>query len=261
MPADLLAHARKAWDDALNLGEVNVLPQRTGNGARSYRDHLFHDGLRHDRGRAGLLAREVEEARRRRRDHDREPQDRPARLGEARLLAERDRRDRRLHRRAEHDRRGAVREDRALPRLRLRDRRAGRPPHRPRQDDGRDPAVHLRGDLEDRQPARGDHGGRGCAGLSRRVEARREGGRDLSRQLQGRPAALGQVRQKQGVPRAARHGRAVPQAPAGRSPRGRPQVPTSASTRATSTSACSTTARPATSSWTSRRKGRRSPAS
>ena len=35
----------------------------------------------------------------------------------------------------------------------------------------------------------------------------------------------------------------------------------SASTRATSTSACSTTGRPATSSWTSRRRARRSPAS
>ena len=102
------------------------LPERAGDGARADRDDRFHDGLRHDRRRARLLAREVEEARRRRRDHDRE-QDRAARAREARLLAERGRRDRRLHRRAQHGRRGAVRQDRALPRLRLRDRRAGRP--------------------------------------------------------------------------------------------------------------------------------------
>ena len=48
------------------------LPQRAGDRARSDRDDQLHDGLRHDRRRARLLAREVEEARRRRRDHDRQ---------------------------------------------------------------------------------------------------------------------------------------------------------------------------------------------
>ena len=132
------------------------LPQRAGHRAGADRDDQLHDGLRHDRRGARLLAREVEEARRRRRDHDRE-QDRAARPREARLRAERGQRGRRLHRRAQHDRRRAVREDRALPGLRLRHRRAGRPLHRPREDDGRDPAVHLRRDLEDGEHARGGH--------------------------------------------------------------------------------------------------------
>ena len=52
------------------------LPQRAGDRARADGDDQLHDGLRHDRGRARLLARQDEEARRRRRDHDRE-QDRP----------------------------------------------------------------------------------------------------------------------------------------------------------------------------------------
>ena len=123
-----------------------------GQRLRQPQHDQLHDGLRHDRRRARLLARQVEEARRRRRDHDRE-QDRAARAREARLRAERDRRDRRVRRRAQHRRRRAVREGRALPGLRLRDRRAGRPLRRPREDDGRDPAVHLGRDLEDREPA------------------------------------------------------------------------------------------------------------
>ena len=101
------------------------LPERAGDRARADRDDQLHDGLRHDGRRARLLARQVEEARRRRRDHDRQ-QDGAARPREARLRAERGRRDRRVHRRAQHGRRRAVREERALPGLRLRDRRAGR---------------------------------------------------------------------------------------------------------------------------------------
>ena len=54
------------------------LPERAGDRARSDRDDQLHDGLRHDGRGARLLARQVEEARRRRRDHDRE-QDRAAR--------------------------------------------------------------------------------------------------------------------------------------------------------------------------------------
>ena len=42
------------------------LPERAGHRARSHRDDQLHDGLRHDRRRARLLARQVEEARRRR---------------------------------------------------------------------------------------------------------------------------------------------------------------------------------------------------
>ena len=99
--------------------------------------------------------------------------------------------------------------------------------------------------------------------LRRRLEARRQGDRDLPRQLQGRAAA---VRASRTRPRAAAPGapassrRAAAPPPARRPRRGRPQVQASASTRATSTSACSRTAPPATSSSTSPRRARRSPA-
>ena len=151
-PTDLLDRSAPGLGRGARPRRGERLPERAGDRARADRDDQLHDGLRYDRGRARLLARQVEEARRRRRDHDRE-QDRAARAREARLRAERGRRDRRLRRRAEHRRRRPVREDRALPGVRLRDRRAGRPLRRPREDDGRDPAVHLRRDLEDRQPA------------------------------------------------------------------------------------------------------------
>ena len=115
-----------------------------------------------------FLARQVEEARRRRRDHDRE-QDRADGARQARLRAERDRGGGRVHRRAEHDRRRALRQERALSGLRLRDRRARDPLHGAREDDGRCPPVHLRRDLEDGQPARrGDGRGRVAAARSSR---------------------------------------------------------------------------------------------
>ena len=60
------------------------LPQRPGVGARPDRHHRLHDGLRHHRHRARLLAGEVQEARRRRLDADRQP-DHPAGAEEARL--------------------------------------------------------------------------------------------------------------------------------------------------------------------------------
>ena len=49
------------------------LPQRAGHGARADGDHRPADGLRHDGHRAGLRAREVQEARRRRVLQDRQP--------------------------------------------------------------------------------------------------------------------------------------------------------------------------------------------
>ena len=119
------------------------LPERTGDGARADRDDQLHDGLRHDRRRARLLARQVEEARRRRRDHDRQ-QDGLRRARQAGLRAERGRRGRRVRRRAQHRRRRAVREERALPGVRLRRRRPRDPLPRSREDDGRGAAVHLR---------------------------------------------------------------------------------------------------------------------
>ncbi len=201
------------------------LPQRAGDGARADRDDQLHDGLRHDRCRAGLLARQVEEAGRRRRDHDRQ-QDGVGRPREARLRAGRGCRDRRLHRRTQHRRRCALREERALPGVRLRRRRARDPLHGSREDDGRDPAVHLRRDLEDGQPA-GDGDDRRCGRpLSRGVEARRQGDRDLPRQLQGRAAAVGQGRQEPAGHRTGRRDcRPEAAPPAGGSHRSRPQVP------------------------------------
>ncbi len=189
VPGDLLTACRKAWDDALEPRRDQRLPQRAGDRARTDRDDQLHDGLRHDGRRARLLARQVEAARRRRRDHDRE-QDGGRRPREARLRAARGRRDRRVRRRAEHRRRRAVRQGRALPRVRLRRRRPRDPLLRSREDDGRRPAVHLRRDLEDGQPARDGDGRRRVEPLRRCVAARRQGDRDLPRQLQGRAAAL-----------------------------------------------------------------------
>ena len=240
------------------------LPQRAGDRARADRDDQLHDGLRHDGGRAGLLARQVEEARRRRRDHDRQ-QDGADGARRARLRAARGRGDRRVHRRARRRRRRPAPEDRALPRVRLRDRRACDPLHGAREDDGRGAAVHLGRDLEDGQPARGDDGRRGRPALRRVVAARRQGDRDLPRQLQGGPAAL--VLEGRGSAGARRRSSPAALRPRIRSAAGcRTTAPRSAassrsaSTRATSTSASSRTGRPATSSWTSRRRARRSPA-
>ena len=49
------------------------LPQRAGDGARAHGDDLVPHGLRHDRHRARLLARQVQGAGRRRHDGDRQP--------------------------------------------------------------------------------------------------------------------------------------------------------------------------------------------
>ena len=49
------------------------LPQRAGDRAGADRHHRLHDGLRHDRRRAGHRAGQVQEAGRRRDDEDRQP--------------------------------------------------------------------------------------------------------------------------------------------------------------------------------------------
>ena len=179
----------------------------------------------------------------------------PTGAREARLRAARGRGDRRVRRRAQHRRRRAVREDRALPGVRLRGRRPRDPLPRPREDDGRDAAVHLGRDLEDGEPARrGDGRGRDEP-LRRRVEARRQGDRDLPRQLQGRAAAV-----ELGLGDATAHRRrcSCTSASGCRTTATRSAASSaSATTRATSTSASSTTAAPATSSSTSRRTARR----
>ncbi len=72
-PSDLYRAACEDWDDAVRLGEAARLPQRAGHRARADGDDRPPDGLRHDRHRAGLRAREVQEARRRRLLQDRQP--------------------------------------------------------------------------------------------------------------------------------------------------------------------------------------------
>ena len=210
VPADLLGAARKAWDDALDLGEVNGYRNAQATvlaptGTISFMMDCDTTGVEPDfslvkskklvgGGEITIVNKTV-----------------AARPREARLRAERGRRDRRVHRRAQHRRRRAVREERALPGVRLRRRRARDPLPRPREDDGRDPAVHLGRDLEDGQPARDGDDRRRRAALRRGVEARRQGDRDLPRQLQGRAAALGQGRQERAA--AARSGRRCVAAP------------------------------------------------
>ena len=101
VPADLLDRLPQGVGRRAEPRRGARLPQRAGDRARADRDDQLHDGLRHDGRRAGLLARQVEEARRRRRDHDRE-QDGAGRPREARLRAARGRGDRRVRRRAQH---------------------------------------------------------------------------------------------------------------------------------------------------------------
>ena len=128
------------------------LPQRPGDGARPDRDDLVPHGLRHDRHRARLLAREVQGARRRRADDDRQPHD-PDGAADDRLLRRADRADRGLRQRARDDHRGAGPRRRAPAGLRRGGRRARDLAHGPHQDDGRRPAVPLGRDLEDGQHA------------------------------------------------------------------------------------------------------------
>ena len=173
------------------------LPQRAGLGARADRHHRLHDGLRHHRHRARLLAGEVQEAGRRRLDADRQP-DRAAGAAQDGLPARAGRGDRRLHRRARPRDRRPGPEDRALRGLRLRDGRPCPQADGPRADDGGRPAVPLRRDLQDGQPPRG-RDGRGDRGhLPPVLEARPQGDRGLPRQLQGRPAALRRQGREQG---------------------------------------------------------------
>ena len=64
--------AQESWDTALHPRRKIRLQELSGHGARSHRHHRLHDGLRHDRHRAGSGAREAQEAGRRRRHQDRQ---------------------------------------------------------------------------------------------------------------------------------------------------------------------------------------------
>jgi ribonucleoside-diphosphate reductase alpha chain len=165
------------------------LPQRAGLRARPDRHHRLHDGLRHDRHRAGLLAGQVQEARRRRVDADRQPHH-PAGAGQAGLPAGVDRGDRRIHRRQGSRHRRPGPQARALRGLRLRDGCTGDLADGSRADDGGLPAVPLRRDLQDGQPARDGHGRGDRRRLPAGLEARPQGVGGLPRQLQGRSAAV-----------------------------------------------------------------------
>ncbi len=78
MDSDIHQLATKAWDDVVKLGEKHGYRNAQASVLAPDRHHRLHDGLRHDRHRAGLLARQVQEARRWRLDADRQPHD-PAR--------------------------------------------------------------------------------------------------------------------------------------------------------------------------------------
>ena len=123
------------WAEVVDLGETERLPQRPGLGARPDRDHRLHDGLRHHRHRARLLAGQVQEAGRRRLDADRQP-DHPARAAQDGLPARAGRGDRRLHRRARPRHRRPRPQARALRGLRHRDGRPLPQADGPRPDDG-----------------------------------------------------------------------------------------------------------------------------
>ena len=84
---DVHREATKAWAACLEIGATNGWRNAQASRARAHRHHRLHDGLRHDRHRAGLLAGQVQEARRRRVDADRQPDD-PAGAAQARLPEE-----------------------------------------------------------------------------------------------------------------------------------------------------------------------------
>ncbi len=221
------------------------LQERPGHGARADRHDRLHDGLRHDRRRAGPRARQVQEARRRRDDQDRQP-DRAAGAEAPGLLDRLDQRDRGLRRREGHDRGRAELPAGAPAGVRLRVPRAERHPldplHGPRQDDGGDAAVPLRRDQQDRQPAAG-RDARGDRGrLHGRLEAGPEGHRDLPRRLQAHAAAEhGRVEERHQVPGRPRHarvrrqgrGRRSRRRSAASSPTSAARSPTSSRSRAT----------------------------
>ena len=218
VPEAMLTAAKTAWDEAIVLGAQHGYR----NSQASVLAPTGTIGLMMDCDttgrRAGPRAGQDEEARRRRLDADREP-DRAEGAHQARLLADRGRADHRPHPRAQHGGRRPLSQGRAPPGVRLRDGPEPDPLHGAREHDGGGAAVHLRRDLQDGEPAGVGDGRRGREPSGRRLEARDQGARDLPRQLQGRPAAVGRQEGEAGRPRgdrdrAARSGgvcrRAVP---------------------------------------------------
>ena len=176
---------------SLGAGERDL----RGLGLRQPQHHRLHDGLRHHRHRAGLLAGQVQEAGRRRLHADRQP-DHPAGAEEAGLHRGDQRGDRGVHRRARSRHRRAGAAAGALRGVRHRDGGAGHQAHGSRPDDGGRPAVPVRGHLQDGQPARVGHRRGDRRRLPAGLEARAQGAGGLPRQLQGGPAA--ERRQEEG---------------------------------------------------------------
>ena len=221
--------------------------------AGAHRHHRLHDGLRHHRHRAGHRPGQVQAAGRRRHVQDRQPH-RAAGAGAAGL--------RRPTRSATSSTtststtpsRAPRPQGRAPGRLRLRlqagQRHAQHPLHGPHPDDGGRPAVPLRRDLQDRQhAARNDRRG-DQRGLHRGLEAGPQGRGHLPRRLQAHPAAERQEGARQPGQDDGRGRRRRPSpartAAACRTPGRRSRTSsTSPGTRATSTSGCTRTARPA----------------
>ncbi len=96
---DVQKHATAAWEGVLKIGAKNGWRNAQASVLGADRHHRLHDGLRHHRHRAGLLAGQVQEAGRRRLDADRQPDD-PAGAAAVRVHRGDDRGDRRVHRRA-----------------------------------------------------------------------------------------------------------------------------------------------------------------
>ena len=86
----LLEAARRAWDEAVEVGERNGYRNAQATVLAPTGHDLVPDGLRHDRHRARLLAGQVQGAGRRRADDDRQPHG-AARAADARLRARADR--------------------------------------------------------------------------------------------------------------------------------------------------------------------------
>ncbi len=111
------ALARTTWDDAVAIGEVAGYRNAQTTLHRAHRHHRPGHGLRHDRHRARLRAREVQEARRRRLLQDRQPVGR-ARAAPPRLQQRADRRDRDLRQGHQHAGRHAAHQPRDAERPR-----------------------------------------------------------------------------------------------------------------------------------------------
>ena len=156
VPKDLWEAQRAMWDLTLESGRQHGYRNAQATVLAPDRDDRLHDGLRHDGRRAGPRAREVQEARRRRDDQDRQP-DGPPRAHAPRLLGRGDARDREVHRREGHDRGRPRPQGRAPAGLRLRlqgpRRHALDRPDGARAHDVGRPALPLGRDQQDGQHA------------------------------------------------------------------------------------------------------------